>query len=64
MTERILYLIRHGESDFDSRDFTTAPRGRQWDPPLGTNGREQARLLARRLRSMERPSAIYCSPLR
>jgi probable phosphoglycerate mutase len=64
MTERILYLIRHGESDFASRDFTRAARGEQWDPPLGPRGREQARLLARRLLSMPRPAAVYSSPLR
>jgi len=64
VTERILYLVRHGESDFDSGDFAAGPRGRQWDPPLGPRGREQAELLARRLRSMERPTALYCSPLR
>jgi probable phosphoglycerate mutase len=39
-------------------------RGRQWDPPLGTRGREQAQLLAKRLLAMERPSAVCCSPLR
>ena len=64
MTERILYLVRHGESDFDSSDFTAGARGDQWDPPLGARGREQARLLARRLRAMPMPSAVYCSPLR
>ncbi len=64
MTERVLYLIRHGESDFGSSDFVEGPRGRQWDPPLGARGVEQARLLARRLLPMERPSAVYCSPLR
>jgi broad specificity phosphatase PhoE len=64
MTERILYLIRHGRSDFDSRDRWTGARGEQWDPPLGEEGREQARLLARRLRSMRPPAAVYCSPLR
>jgi broad specificity phosphatase PhoE len=64
MSERILYLIRHGESDFASRDFVTTPRGRQWDPPLGERGREQADLLARRLLAMVPPAAVYCSPLR
>ena len=64
MTERILYLVRHGESDFTSRDFTTTPRGRQWDPPLGARGREQADLLARRLRTMAPPAAVYCSTMR
>lgn len=64
MTERILYLVRHGESDFGSSGFTHGARGRQWDPPLGPRGREQAGLLARRLLSMERPVAVYSSPLR
>lgn len=64
MTERILYLIRHGESDFESRDFLSIGRGDQWNPPLGKKGREQADLLTRRLLSMPRPAAVYCSPLR
>lgn len=64
MSERILYLIRHGRSDFDSRDRWTGARGEQWDPPLGEEGREQARLLARRLRSMRPAVAVYCSPMR
>jgi broad specificity phosphatase PhoE len=29
MTERILYLVRHGESDFDSRDFTATQAARE-----------------------------------
>jgi broad specificity phosphatase PhoE len=64
VSERILYLVRHGESDFDSHDFTTIERGEQWDPPLGEKGREQAELLAKRLLAMEPPAAVYCSPLR
>jgi probable phosphoglycerate mutase len=64
VTERILYLVRHGESDFDARDFVAGPRGKQWDPPLGERGREQAGLLARRLLAMEPPAAVYASPLR
>lgn len=64
MTERIVYLARHGESDFGSSEFLDGPRGHQWDPPLGERGREQAELLARRLRSMPAPAAVYCSPLR
>jgi broad specificity phosphatase PhoE len=64
VSSRIVYLVRHGESDFASRDFSTTPRGRQWDPPLGERGREQARLLARRLLSMDVPAAVYSSPLR
>jgi broad specificity phosphatase PhoE len=62
---RILYLIRHGRSDFDSSLMSTMPRGDQWDPPLSEEGRAQAELLAVRLRVMDlQPSAIYCSPLR
>lgn len=64
MTERILYLVRHGESDFDSTDFVEGPRGPQWDPPLSERGREQARLLADRLRAMPAPGAVLSSTLR
>lgn len=66
MMDRVLYLIRHGQSDFDwdGDRFATA-RGDQWDPPLSENGREQARLLAKRLRVMDLdPYVIYSSPLR
>ena len=64
MSERILYLVRHGESDFESTDLVQGPRGPQWDPPLSARGREQARLLADRLRSMSAPVAVHCSTLR
>jgi 2,3-bisphosphoglycerate-dependent phosphoglycerate mutase len=65
VTERILYLVRHGASDFDSTDFAVTPRGRQWDPPLSAIGRDQAQLLAKRLLSMEPlPVAVYSSPMR
>ena len=64
MTERILYLVRHGESDFDSTNFVDGPRGSQWDPPLSERGREQAKLLADRLRSMRPPGAVLSSTLR
>jgi broad specificity phosphatase PhoE len=66
VTGRILYLIRHGRSDFgwDGERFASA-RGAQWDPPLSEEGREQARLLAKRLRVMElEPFVLYSSPLR
>ncbi len=63
--ERILYLIRHGASDFDSREFSVTPRGRQWDPPLSEIGRDQAQLLAKRLLSMKpQPIAVHSSPMR
>ena len=61
---RILFLIRHGRSDERSDDLLQTPRGLQWNPPLDERGREQARLLARRLVLMERPAAVYCSSLR
>jgi probable phosphoglycerate mutase len=62
---RVLTLIRHGRVDFEVRDaFRETPRGRQWDPPLGKEGREQARLLAARLEASEPFEAIWCSPFR
>lgn len=61
---RILFLIRHGRSDQSSNDLLDTTRGSQWDPPLDDVGREQAELLARRLVLMERPAAVYSSPLR
>src|SRR5437763_2707339 len=60
--ERRLFLIRHGKGDFDARDFRRSPRGRQWDPPLATEGREQSEALAARLVLMPRPAGIYVSP--
>jgi broad specificity phosphatase PhoE len=66
VTGRILYLIRHGRSHFggEAEQFASA-RGAQWDPPLSEEGREQARLLARRLRVMDlEPFVLYSSPLR
>ncbi len=63
-TRRRLFLIRHGQSDFDSREFRETPRGRQWDPPLSSRGRDQAQLLAARLLSMPRPGAVFSSPFR
>ncbi len=55
---RRLFLIRHGRVDFDARDaFRKSPRGRQWDPPLSPEGREQAERLAARL-----PAGVYVSP--
>jgi broad specificity phosphatase PhoE len=66
VSDRVLYLIRHGQSDFDwdGDRFATA-RGEQWDPPLSEEGREQAHLLAKRLRVMDLdPYVIYSSPLR
>jgi probable phosphoglycerate mutase len=59
-----LLLIRHGRVDFEARDFRDSPRGRQWDPPLADHGREQAALLAARLRMMEPPAGVHVSPFR
>jgi broad specificity phosphatase PhoE len=66
VTGRVLYLIRHGQSDFDrTGDRWTSARGAQWDPPLSEQGRQQADLLARRLRVMDlEPFVVYSSPLR
>ena len=61
---RLLLLIRHGRSDLESDDMTVTARGRQWDPPLGEEGRLQAELLARRLSMMPPPAGVYCSTLR
>ncbi len=61
---RVLFLVRHGRSDFDSNDMTDTPRGKQFDPPLSEKGREQAELLAKRLLLMDPPAAVYCSPMR
>ena len=61
---RFLFLIRHGRSDFDSSEMTETSRGRQWDPPLGEEGRLQADLLGRRLALMPAPAAVYCSTFR
>ena len=62
---RVLYLIRHGRSDFGSVEMSPTVRGDQWDPPLSEEGRRQARSLAARLRVMELDRVtVYCSPLR
>ena len=59
-----LLFIRHGQPDLSSRDFRESPRGRQWDPPLDPAGRQQAEALARRLRAMTPPAAVFASPFR
>ena len=66
MNERVLYLIRHGQSDFGwSGRGWVSTRGDQWDPPLSETGAEQATLLAQRLLVMELdPFVVYSSPLR
>jgi probable phosphoglycerate mutase len=66
VTGRVLYLIRHGQSDFDwAGDRWASARGDQWNPPLSEKGREQAALLTKRLLVMDlEPFAVYSSPLR
>jgi broad specificity phosphatase PhoE len=61
--ERRLYLVRHGKADRRSTGESVTVRGVVADPPLDATGREQAVILARRLRKMPRPAAIYCSTL-
>jgi broad specificity phosphatase PhoE len=63
MTLRLV-LVRHGRVDFDATDFIETVRGRQWDPPLGAQGREQAGRLARRLAQTPPPARIWVSPFR
>jgi len=63
--KRLVVLVRHGRSDFDETGMLETARGPQWDPPLSEEGRDQARLLGRRIRLMEPPPvAVYSSPLR
>jgi broad specificity phosphatase PhoE len=66
VTDRVLYLIRHGQSDFGWQGEPWASaRGEQWDPPLSERGLEQAALLAGRLLMMDlEPFVVYSSPLR
>jgi broad specificity phosphatase PhoE len=61
--ERRLYLIRHGKADRRSIQQLQTGRGPAADPPLDATGRRQAQALARRLRKMPAPAAIYCSTL-
>lgn len=60
---RRVYLIRHGKADRRSMREAQTPRGLAADPPLDGTGREQARILAKRLRRMPTPAAILCSTL-
>jgi broad specificity phosphatase PhoE len=66
VTDRVLYLIRHGQSDLGWQgEAWASARGEQWDPPLSERGIEQAALLAGRLLMMDlEPFVIYSSPLR
>lgn len=63
MSVRLL-LVRHGTVDFDSRDFRKSRRGRQYDPPLGDKGLDQARKLGVRLQLMDPPAIVATSPFR
>ncbi len=63
MSDRRLYLIRHARPDYESTEHTDTPLGRQYDPPLGDVGLEQADRLAARLELLARPAAIYSSTL-
>jgi probable phosphoglycerate mutase len=66
VTDRVLYLIRHGQSDLGWQgERWASARGEQWDPPLSERGAEQAALLAGRLLVMDlEPFVVYSSPLR
>jgi len=63
MTRRLV-LVRHARVDFASREFSDTARGRQWDPPLGDEGRTQAKHLAARLAAVPAPAGLYVSPFR
>jgi broad specificity phosphatase PhoE len=64
VTDRVLYLIRHGRPDYANDDFAHTPRGHQYDPPLSVEGIQQSEALARRLLLVEPPAAVFTSPLR
>lgn len=53
-----LYLVRHGQTDFNKGDLTQGSS----DIPLNETGKEQARKLAERVKNM-RFDAYYVSPL-
>jgi broad specificity phosphatase PhoE len=63
VTERRIYLIRHGKADHRSTRHASTARGTTADPPLDDTGKAQALALTRRLRKMPQPAAIYCSTL-
>lgn len=63
MSERRLYLIRHGRASHRSAAEATTAHGRVADPPLDDAGLEQAQTLARRLLKMRPPAGLYVSPL-
>ncbi len=59
MAVTTLYLVRHGETDYNRHNIV---QGRGVDAPLNEQGRRQAKALARRFASMPL-EAIYTSPL-
>jgi broad specificity phosphatase PhoE len=63
VSERRLYLIRHGRASHRSSAETTTARGRVADPPLDEIGLEQARVLGLRLLKMPPPAGLYVSSL-
>jgi broad specificity phosphatase PhoE len=63
VTERRLYLIRHGKADHRSTRHARTHLGVTADPPLDGTGRAQAAALTVRLRKMPAPAAILCSTL-
>jgi probable phosphoglycerate mutase len=64
MSDRRLYLIRHGRASSRSSEEAVTALGRVADPPLDDVGREQAQVLSRRLLKMKPPAGLYVSPLR
>jgi probable phosphoglycerate mutase len=64
MSDRRLYLIRHGRASSRASDEAVTALGRVADPPLDDVGREQSEILARRLLKMKPPAGLYVSPLR
>ena len=63
MSDRRLYLVRHGRPDYTSTAHADSSLGRRYDPPLGEIGIEQSGRLADRLKMLPRPAAIYSSTL-
>ncbi|MDQ7040981.1 MAG: histidine phosphatase family protein [Rhodothermus sp.] len=59
MAATTLYLVRHGETDYNRHNIV---QGRGVDAPLNEQGRRQAKALARRFASVPL-EAIYTSPL-
>lgn len=59
MAATTLYLVRHGETDYNRNSIV---QGRGVDAPLNERGRRQAKALAQRFASVHL-DAIYTSPL-